>query len=311
MRQPGPQRPTTASVLADACRAHGSAAYRGSARRRPWPLLTIVGEEERGFHAPSNCCQPVPGRQVAVPPPCVQSFSGVTVHLLTQRKWIRPRAPPRTTACTSDSGLGQAPPHEGVHLGGWRRRSVWWSDCRTATRRQSAREAIPLGGAQGMKLAAASVTDNRLVQQRIDRVVLADGTIVSHASVGAGGPLVYVMGWLTHLQLSWELPAERALYEALGAGLSTRARRPSVAATAASCSSSNSNDGRRFAGADSPHPARRRSVHPRLGISASRARGSVTRTCLWGLGKRVGVSRANSPVRPGEHHPRRVIGQRP
>jgi pimeloyl-ACP methyl ester carboxylesterase len=30
--------------------------------------------------------------------------------------------------------------------------------------------------------------------------------------------LVYVMGWLTHLELSWELPAERALYEALAQG---------------------------------------------------------------------------------------------
>jgi len=81
-----------------------------------------------------------------------------------------------------------------------------------------------------------------MVQQRIDRVVLADGTAVSYASVGAGRPLVYVMGWLTHLQLSWELPAERALYEALaqgcrlvrydraGCGLSAAAdRRPSLA----------------------------------------------------------------------------------
>jgi hypothetical protein len=53
-----------------------------------------------------------------------------------------------------------------------------------------------------------------MVQQRLDRVVLAGGT----ASVGGGRPLVYVMGWLTHLQLSWELPAERALYEALAQG---------------------------------------------------------------------------------------------
>jgi pimeloyl-ACP methyl ester carboxylesterase len=56
------------------------------------------------------------------------------------------------------------------------------------------------------------------VQQRLDQVVLGDGTAVSYASVGAGRPLVYVMGWLTHLRLSWELPAERALYEALAQG---------------------------------------------------------------------------------------------
>src|SRR6476660_2336778 len=48
--------------------------------------------------------------------------------------------------------------------------------------------------------------------------MLADGTPVAYASVGAGRPLVYVMGWLTHLELGWELPAERAFYEALAQG---------------------------------------------------------------------------------------------
>jgi len=62
------------------------------------------------------------------------------------------------------------------------------------------------------------VGHTRVVQQRLDRVVSADGTVVARASVGAGRPLVYVMGWLTHLELSWELPPERALYEALAQG---------------------------------------------------------------------------------------------
>lgn len=57
-----------------------------------------------------------------------------------------------------------------------------------------------------------------MVQQRIDRVVLADGAALSYATVGTGRPLVYVTGWLTHLELSWELAAERALYEALAPG---------------------------------------------------------------------------------------------
>ncbi len=48
---------------------------------------------------------------------------------------------------------------------------------------------------------------------------LADGTVVAYAVAGAGRPLVYVMGWLTHLELGWELPAERALYEALAQGI--------------------------------------------------------------------------------------------
>lgn len=56
------------------------------------------------------------------------------------------------------------------------------------------------------------------VEQRLGRVALADGTVVAVASVGAGRPLVYVSGWLTHLELGWALPAERAFYEALAQG---------------------------------------------------------------------------------------------
>ena len=59
----------------------------------------------------------------------------------------------------------------------------------------------------------------------------ADGTTVAYASAGAGRPLVYVMGWLTHLRLGWELPAERALYEAL-AEIARYQRACSSAATA-------------------------------------------------------------------------------
>ncbi|MGD9988703.1 alpha/beta fold hydrolase [Pseudonocardia sp.] len=56
------------------------------------------------------------------------------------------------------------------------------------------------------------------MEQRLGRVELADGTVVACASVGSGRPLVYVSGWLTHLELGWALPAERALYEALAHG---------------------------------------------------------------------------------------------
>ncbi|MBM2620681.1 alpha/beta fold hydrolase [Actinoplanes sp. LDG1-06] len=56
------------------------------------------------------------------------------------------------------------------------------------------------------------------MRQRLDRVVLGDGTVVAYATAGVGRPLVYVMGWLTHLRLGWELAAERALYEALAPG---------------------------------------------------------------------------------------------
>jgi len=56
------------------------------------------------------------------------------------------------------------------------------------------------------------------VEQRLGRVETSDGTVVAYASVGAGRPLVYVSGWLTHLELGWALPAERAFYEALAQG---------------------------------------------------------------------------------------------
>lgn len=56
------------------------------------------------------------------------------------------------------------------------------------------------------------------MQQDIARVTTADGTGVAYASIGVGRPLVFVAGWLSHLQLSWELPEERAFYESLALG---------------------------------------------------------------------------------------------
>ncbi|GAB2604915.1 LuxR family transcriptional regulator [Paractinoplanes abujensis] len=56
------------------------------------------------------------------------------------------------------------------------------------------------------------------MRQRLGQVTLADGTTVAYASAGSGRPIVYVMGWLTHLQLSWEFAAERSFYEALAEG---------------------------------------------------------------------------------------------
>ena len=56
------------------------------------------------------------------------------------------------------------------------------------------------------------------MQQRIDRLTTTGGTDLAYASVGAGRPLLYVSGWLSHLQLSWEQPDERAFYESLATG---------------------------------------------------------------------------------------------
>jgi pimeloyl-ACP methyl ester carboxylesterase/DNA-binding CsgD family transcriptional regulator len=59
---------------------------------------------------------------------------------------------------------------------------------------------------------------NPAMDQRIGEVRLADGTPIAVARAGSGPALVYVPGWLTHLEHSWALPAERAFYSALAEG---------------------------------------------------------------------------------------------
>jgi pimeloyl-ACP methyl ester carboxylesterase/DNA-binding CsgD family transcriptional regulator len=56
------------------------------------------------------------------------------------------------------------------------------------------------------------------MDQRLATARLADGTEVAYAQAGQGPLLVYVAGWLTHLELSWALPAERAFFERLAQG---------------------------------------------------------------------------------------------
>jgi pimeloyl-ACP methyl ester carboxylesterase/DNA-binding CsgD family transcriptional regulator len=56
------------------------------------------------------------------------------------------------------------------------------------------------------------------VEQRIASARLSDGTNVAYALSGQGPFLVYAPGWLTHLELSWALPSERAFCEALSKG---------------------------------------------------------------------------------------------
>jgi pimeloyl-ACP methyl ester carboxylesterase/DNA-binding CsgD family transcriptional regulator len=54
--------------------------------------------------------------------------------------------------------------------------------------------------------------------QRIAMTTTGAGTRIAYAVTGSGPPLVYVAGWLSHLELSWALPAERAFFEALADG---------------------------------------------------------------------------------------------
>jgi pimeloyl-ACP methyl ester carboxylesterase len=54
--------------------------------------------------------------------------------------------------------------------------------------------------------------------QRIAMTTSPAGARIGYAVTGSGPPLVYVSGWLGHLELSWAIPAERAYYEALADG---------------------------------------------------------------------------------------------
>ena len=49
-------------------------------------------------------------------------------------------------------------------------------------------------------------------------MITADGTDLAYSSVGDGRPVLYVSGWLSHLQLSWDQPQERSFYESLATG---------------------------------------------------------------------------------------------
>lgn len=56
------------------------------------------------------------------------------------------------------------------------------------------------------------------MEQRLASCRAPGGVRVAYASVGHGPPLLFVGGWLSHLELSWALPAERQMLESLGRG---------------------------------------------------------------------------------------------
>jgi len=56
------------------------------------------------------------------------------------------------------------------------------------------------------------------VEQRLGSARASDGQEIAWASAGHGAPLLFVGGWLSHLELSWALPAERQFLEALAQG---------------------------------------------------------------------------------------------
>ncbi len=56
------------------------------------------------------------------------------------------------------------------------------------------------------------------MEQQIRLCTASDGVRIAYATVGEGPPLVYVCGWVSHLQAEWSHPAARAYYEALAKG---------------------------------------------------------------------------------------------
>ena len=56
------------------------------------------------------------------------------------------------------------------------------------------------------------------MEQRLGSTRTPDGVTVAYATAGSGPPLLFAGGWLSHLELSWALPAERAFLESLAHG---------------------------------------------------------------------------------------------
>jgi pimeloyl-ACP methyl ester carboxylesterase/DNA-binding CsgD family transcriptional regulator len=56
------------------------------------------------------------------------------------------------------------------------------------------------------------------MEQRLEITHTPDGLAVAFAQAGHGPPLLFVGGWLSHLELSWAVPAERQFLEGLAQG---------------------------------------------------------------------------------------------
>jgi pimeloyl-ACP methyl ester carboxylesterase/DNA-binding CsgD family transcriptional regulator len=56
------------------------------------------------------------------------------------------------------------------------------------------------------------------MEQKLGSTRLPGGTTIAYATAGGGPFLLFLGGWLSHLELSWALPAERHLFEGLARG---------------------------------------------------------------------------------------------
>lgn len=56
------------------------------------------------------------------------------------------------------------------------------------------------------------------MEQQVGTTHSGHGTLIAYATAGSGNPLLYAGGWLSHLELSWALPAERHMLQSLATG---------------------------------------------------------------------------------------------
>jgi pimeloyl-ACP methyl ester carboxylesterase/DNA-binding CsgD family transcriptional regulator len=61
-------------------------------------------------------------------------------------------------------------------------------------------------------------SERGVVEQQLGSTHTPEGVDVAYAVAGAGRPLLFVGGWLSHLELSWALPAERQFLESMARG---------------------------------------------------------------------------------------------
>ena len=77
---------------------------------------------------------------------------------------------------------------------------------------------MEVGGAAPAVACAVRGGMMSLVEQSLGVTNLADGTEIRFAVAGNGPVVIYVPGWVSHLELGWAVPAERQFYEGLADG---------------------------------------------------------------------------------------------
>lgn len=75
-----------------------------------------------------------------------------------------------------------------------------------------------MSGVELPHLNVPPVGEDGVVEQQLASTQMPGGEALAYATAGHGPPLLFVGGWLSHLELSWALPAERHFLEGLAKG---------------------------------------------------------------------------------------------